>query len=68
MQVNMKDSKGRNRHTVCNVFLPGSPHFSLLIALVTFLVDEGQMTDDEKVILIGMGMLPWMIGKVSLDH
>ena len=46
-----------------------SPRESLVfvaVALVTFLVDEGQMTDDEKVILIGMGMLPWMIGKLFL--
>ena len=47
-------------------FSQGIPWFFVATALVTFLVDEGQMTDDEKVILIGMGMLPWMIGKLFL--
>ena len=67
MQVNMKDSKGARIGTLCAMyFSQGIPWFFVAVALVTFLVDEGQMTDDEKVILIGMGMLPWMIGKLFL--
>ncbi len=67
MQMNMKDSKGARIGTLCAMyFSQGIPWFFVATALVTFLVDEGQMTDDEKVILIGMGMLPWMIGKLFL--
>lgn len=67
MQANMKDSKFARIGTLCAMyFSQGIPWFFVATALVTFLVDEGQMTDDEKVILIGMGMLPWMIGKLFL--
>ena len=67
MQMNMKDSKGARIGTLCAMyFSQGIPWFFIATALVTFLVDEGQMTDDEKVLLIGMGMLPWMIGKLFL--
>ena len=63
----MKDSKGARIGTLCAMyFSQGIPWFFIATALVTFLVDEGQMTDDEKVLLIGMGMLPWMIGKLFL--
>ncbi len=67
MQVNMKDSKGARIGTLCAMyFSQGVPWFFVATALVTFLVDEGQMTDDEKVLLIGMGMLPWIVGKLLL--
>ena len=67
MQANMEDSKFARIGTLCAMyFSQGIPWFFVATALVTFLVDEGQMTDDEKVILIGMGMLPWMIGKLFL--
>ena len=67
MQANMKDSKFARIGALCAMyFSQGIPWFFVATALVTFLVDEGQMTDDEKVILIGMGMLPWMIGKLFL--
>jgi len=33
---------------------------------VTFLVDSGSMDDDAKLVLLTMGMLPWIFGKLAL--
>ena len=53
-------------NTLYTLLLTRYPWFFVAVALVTFLVDEHGMTDDEKLLLISMGMLPWIIGKLIL--
>ena len=63
----MQESRTARFGTLCTLyFSQGIPWFFVATALVTFLVDENAMTDDEKLVLISMGMLPWIIGKLIL--
>lgn len=67
MSVNMQDSRAARFTTVCALyFAQGVPWFFIATALVTFLVDNGSMDDDQKLALIAMGMIPWIIGKLVL--
>ena len=63
----MQESRTARIGTLCTLyFSQGVPWFFVATALVTFLVDESAMTDDEKLLLVSMGMLPWIIGKLVL--
>jgi PAT family beta-lactamase induction signal transducer AmpG len=67
MSVNMQDSRIARFTTVCALyFAQGVPWFFIATVLVTFLVDNGSMDDDQKLALIAMGMLPWIVGKLVL--
>ena len=67
MAVNMQESKATRFGTVCALyFAQGVPWFFVATVLVTFLVDNGSMDDDQKLTLISAGMLPWIIGKLVL--
>ena len=67
MAINMQESRTARFGTLCTLyFSQGVPWFFIATALVTFLVDENAMTDDEKLVLISMGMLPWIAGKLIL--
>lgn len=67
MAINMQESRTARFGTLCTLyFSQGVPWFFIATALVTFLVDENAMTDDEKLLLISMGMLPWIAGKLIL--
>ena len=67
MAITFQDSRPARFGTLCTLyFSQGIPWFFVATALVTFLVDENAMTDDEKLVLISMGMLPWIIGKLIL--
>ena len=67
MAITMQESRTARFGTLCTLyFSQGIPWFFVATALVTFLVDENSMTDDEKLALISMGMLPWIIGKLFL--
>ena len=67
MAITMQESRTARFGTLCTLyFSQGIPWFFVATALVTFLVDENLMTDDEKLTLISMGMLPWIIGKLFL--
>jgi hypothetical protein len=67
MSVNMHDSVRRRFTTVCALyFAQGVPWFFIATALVTFLVDNNSMTDEQKLALVSMGMVPWIIGKLLL--
>lgn len=67
MSVNMQESRAARFTTVCALyFAQGVPWFFIATALVTFLVDNGSMDDDQKLALIAMGMIPWIIGKLLL--
>lgn len=67
MSANMQDSKVARFTTVCALyFAQGVPWFFIATVLVTFLVDNGSMNDDQKLALITMGMLPWIAGKLVL--
>ena len=63
----MQESKATRFGTVCALyFAQGVPWFFVATVLVTFLVDNGSMDDDQKLTLISAGMLPWIIGKLVL--
>ncbi len=63
----MQDSKFARIGTLCVLyFSQGVPWFFIATALVTFLVDSGSMDDDAKLVLLTMGMLPWIFGKLAL--
>ena len=63
----LNESKLSRFGTLCTLyFSQGIPWFFVATALVTFLVDKNAMTDDEKLVLLSMGMLPWIIGKLFL--
>lgn len=65
--MNMQESKITRFGTVCALyFAQGVPWFFVATALVTFLVDNGTMDDEQKLALISAGMLPWIIGKLVL--
>ena len=67
MAVNMQESKMTRFGTVCALyFAQGVPWFFVATVLVTFLVDNGSMNDDQKLALISAGMIPWIIGKLVL--
>ena len=67
MPANMQESKAARFTTVCALyFAQGVPWFFVATALVTFLVDNGSMDDDQKLALISAGMLPWIIGKARV--
>ena len=67
MAVNMQESKITRFGTVCALyFAQGVPWFFVATVLVTFLVDNGSMNDDQKLALISAGMIPWIIGKLVL--
>ena len=67
MATTLQESRTARFGTLCTpYFSQGIPWFFVATALVTFLVDENSMTDDEKLVLISMGMLPWIIGKLIL--
>lgn len=67
MAVNMQESRTARFGTVCALyFAQGVPWFFVATVLVTFLVDNNSMTDDQKLTLISAGMLPWIIGKLVL--
>lgn len=67
MSVNMHDSRAARFTTVCALyFAQGVPWFFIATALVTFLVDNNSMTDEQKLALVSMGMIPWIIGKLLL--
>ena len=67
MTINMQESRTARIGTLCTLyFSQGVPWFFVATALVTFLVDESAITDDEKLLLVSMGMLPWIIGKLVL--
>ena len=67
MATTLQESRTARFGTLCTLyFSQGIPWFFVATALVTFLVDEHGMTDDEKLLLISMGMLPWIIGKLIL--
>lgn len=67
MATTLQESRTARFGTLCTLyFSQGIPWFFVATALVTFLVDENSMTDDEKLVLISMGMLPWIIGKLIL--
>ena len=67
MSVNMQESRAARFTTVCALyFAQGVPWFFIATALVTFLVDNDSMTDDQKLALVFMGMIPWIIGKLLL--
>jgi len=67
MAVNMQESRFARFGTVCALyFAQGVPWFFVATVLVTFLVDNGSMDDDQKLALISAGMLPWIIGKLVL--
>lgn len=67
MSVNMQESRAARFTTVCALyFAQGVPWFFIATALVTFLVDNDSMTDDQKLALVSMGMIPWIIGKLLL--
>ncbi len=67
MPANMQESKAARFTTVCALyFAQGVPWFFVATALVTFLVDNGSMDDEQKASLIGAGMLPWIVGKLVL--
>lgn len=67
MAINMQESRTARFGTVCALyFAQGVPWFFVATALVTFLVDNGTMDDDQKLALISAGMLPWIIGKLVL--
>ena len=63
----MHDSRAARFTTVCALyFAQGVPWFFIATALVTFLVDNNSMTDEQKLALVSMGMVPWIIGKLLL--
>ena len=67
MATTLQESRTARFGTLCTLyFSQGIPWFFIATALVTFLVDENSMTDDEKLVLISMGMLPWIVGKLIL--
>ena len=67
MSLTMQDSKFARIGTLCVLyFSQGVPWFFIATALVTFLVDSGSMDDDAKLVLLTMGMLPWIFGKLAL--
>ena len=67
MAINMQESRTARFGTVCALyFAQGVPWFFVATALVTFLVDNGTMDDDQKLALISAGMLPWIVGKLVL--
>jgi PAT family beta-lactamase induction signal transducer AmpG len=67
MAVNMQESKVTRFGTVCALyFAQGVPWFFVATVLVTFLVDNGSMDDEQKLALISAGMIPWIIGKLVL--
>ena len=67
MAVNMQESRFARFGTVCALyFAQGVPWFFVATVLVTFLVDNGSMDDDQKLALISAGMLPWILGKLVL--
>jgi len=67
MAVNMQESRFARFGTVCALyFAQGVPWFFVATVLVTFLVDNGSMDDDQKLALISAGMLPWILGKLIL--
>ena len=67
MSMTMQDSKFARIGTLCVLyFSQGVPWFFIATALVTFLVDSGSMDDDAKLVLVTMGMLPWIFGKLAL--
>ena len=67
MAVNMQENKVARFGTVCALyFAQGVPWFFVATVLVTFLVDNNSMSDDQKLTLISAGMLPWIIGKLVL--
>ena len=67
MGLNMQESRFARFGTVCALyFAQGVPWFFVATVLVTFLVDDGAMNDDQKLALISAGMIPWIIGKLVL--
>ena len=67
MAINMQESKAARFTTVCALyFAQGVPWFFIATVLVTSLVDDGSMTDDQKLALVSAGMLPWIVGKLVL--
>ena len=63
----MQESRTARFTTVCALyFAQGVPWFFIATVLVTFLVDNGSMDDDQKFALVSAGMLPWIIGKLVL--
>lgn len=65
--MNMQESKVTRFGTVCALyFAQGVPWFFVATVLVTFLVDNGSMDDEQKLALISAGMIPWIIGKLVL--
>ena len=67
MAFTLQGSRTARFGTLCTLyFSQGIPWFFVATALVTFLVDKNAMTDDEKLVLLSMGMLPWIIGKLFL--
>ncbi len=67
MAITLEESRTARFGTLCTLyFSQGIPWFFVATALVTFLVDESAMSDDEKLVLISMGMLPWIVGKLVL--
>ena len=67
MAVNMQESRMARFGTVCALyFAQGVPWFFVATVLVTFLVDNGSMDDDQKLALISAGMIPWIAGKLLL--
>ncbi|GIR75792.1 MAG: hypothetical protein CM15mP78_04910 [Candidatus Poseidoniales archaeon] len=60
----MQESRVARFGTVCALyFAQGVPWFFIATVLVTFLVDDGAMNDEQKLALISAGMIPWIIGK-----
>ena len=67
MAFTLQGSRTARFGTLCTLyFSQGIPWFFVATALVTYLVDKNAMTDDEKLVLLSMGMLPWIIGKLFL--
>ena len=67
MGMNMQESRVARFGTVCALyFAQGVPWFFIATVLVTFLVDDGAMNDEQKLALISAGMIPWIIGKLVL--
>lgn len=63
----LQESKFARFSTVCALyFAQGVPWFFIATALVTVLVDNGSMNDEQKLQLISAGMLPWIAGKLVL--
>ena len=67
MGFNMQENRLARFGTVCALyFAQGVPWFFVATVLVTFLVDNGSMDDDQKLALISAGMIPWIVGKLVL--